>query len=199
MLRRVEVFKYLGRLLTQHDDDAQAIRAQLVKARKCWARVGRVLKGENAAPKVCGAFYRAIVQSVLLFGSETWTISPAQLARLEGFHARAAWRMAKVNVPRRGPGHTWIYPSTADALAEVGLLTMEDYIKRRRQTIVAWVVDRPLFAACREGERKRGTPQHQWWWEQEMDLDGVCLVSDAPSDGSVSSADSDSWDGGVGG
>ena len=32
-LERVEVFKYLGRLLAQDDDDIQAIRAQLRKAR----------------------------------------------------------------------------------------------------------------------------------------------------------------------
>ena len=78
-----------------------------------------MLRGKNASPKVSGAFYRAIVQSVLLFGSETWTVSPVQLARLEGFHAWAAWRMAVANKPHRGTGHSWIYPPTADVLAEV--------------------------------------------------------------------------------
>ncbi len=32
VLERVEVFKYLGRLLSQDDDDIQAIRAQMRKA-----------------------------------------------------------------------------------------------------------------------------------------------------------------------
>ena len=89
----------------QHDDDAQAIHAQLVKAHNCWARVGRVLRGENATSKVCGVFYRAIVQSVLLFGSKSWTVNLVHLARLEGFYVRVAWRMAVVNKPHRGPGH----------------------------------------------------------------------------------------------
>ena len=41
VLEQVEVFKYLGRLLAQDDDDIQAIHAQLRKARATWACVRR--------------------------------------------------------------------------------------------------------------------------------------------------------------
>ena len=51
-LEQVEVFKYLGRLLSNVDDDAPTVRAQLGKARRVWARVGNVLRGENASPRV---------------------------------------------------------------------------------------------------------------------------------------------------
>ncbi len=37
VLKRVEVYKYLGRMMAQDDDNAQAIRAQLRKARATWA------------------------------------------------------------------------------------------------------------------------------------------------------------------
>ena len=186
-LKRVEVFKYLRRLLTQPDEDAQTVRANLVKARKCWARVSRVLRGEQASPRVSAVFYRAVVQSVLLYCSESWVLTPALLARLEGFHVRAAWRMAVRHKPRRGLGGQWSYPATKDVLEEVGLQSVEEYVQRRRQTIVAYVVDRPILAACREGERKRGSPHHAFWWEQEMDLDeGEPAWADS-SDGSVSS------------
>ena len=101
--------------------------------------------------------------------------------------------------PHKGPGGSWVYPRSTDVLEEVGLQTMEHYVRQRRQTIVAWVVDRPLFAACQEGKRKRGTPQHLWWWEQEMSLDEVSLPSDASSDDSISSADSATGGGATGG
>ena len=107
-LERVEVFKYLGRLLAQDDDDIQAIRAQLRKARATWARVGQVLRAENVPPRIAAKFYKAVVQAVLLYGSETWVLSTAALAGLEGFHIRAAYRMAVKHKPRRGPGHGWI-------------------------------------------------------------------------------------------
>ena len=66
VLEQVEVFKYLGRLLAQDDDDIQAIHAQLRKARATWARVRQVLWAENAPPCVAAKFYKAVVQMVLL-------------------------------------------------------------------------------------------------------------------------------------
>ena len=43
VLERVKVFRYLGRLLLQDDDDIQAVRSQLCKVRGTWAWVGQVL------------------------------------------------------------------------------------------------------------------------------------------------------------
>ena len=37
----VEVFKYLGRLILFVDDDTQAVRVNMKKARRCWARIIR--------------------------------------------------------------------------------------------------------------------------------------------------------------
>jgi hypothetical protein len=80
VLEQVKVYKYLGRMMAQDDDDAQAICAQLRKARATWARVGKVLRGENTSPTVAAKFYLAVVQAILLYGSETWVISPQAMA-----------------------------------------------------------------------------------------------------------------------
>ena len=92
-LERVEVSKYLGRNVCFDDDDTQAVRGNMKKARRCWARISRVLRAENASPRVCGKFYRGTVQAILLFGSETWNLSPVALERLEGFHITADRRL----------------------------------------------------------------------------------------------------------
>jgi hypothetical protein len=60
-LQRVEVFKYLGQLLLYDDNDTHAMRANLAKARRCWAQVSQVLRSENTSPKVCGVFYKATI------------------------------------------------------------------------------------------------------------------------------------------
>ena len=75
-LERVEVFTYLGRLIEYDGEDTQAVRGNLKKARRVWARISRVLRVENASPRVCGMFYKGTVQSMLLFGSETWCLTP---------------------------------------------------------------------------------------------------------------------------
>ena len=122
-----------------------------------------------------------MVQSLLLYGSETWVLSKTALARLEGFHIRAAYKMAKEHVPRRGRDWRWVYPKSEDVLKECGLHTISEYIKVRRNTIAAHVVDRSIFRDCMDSERKRGSVPRQWWWEQEMDLnayDATGLVDD---------------------
>ncbi len=51
-LERVEVFKYLGQLVSYNDNNSHAMWSNLKKARKSWAQVSRVLRAENASPKV---------------------------------------------------------------------------------------------------------------------------------------------------
>ncbi len=102
-LDRVEVFKYLGQLISFNDANNQAMQSNLKKARGCWAQVSRVLRAENATPKTCGMFYKATVQAVLLYGSETWSLFPSSMKRLEGFHIRPAWRMSG-----KRPKRTWM-------------------------------------------------------------------------------------------
>ena len=77
-LEQVDMFKYLGRLLAMDDNDMPAVQANLKKARGVWSRLSKLLRGETTNPRVCGMFYKAVVQSVLLYGSETWVVSGNQ-------------------------------------------------------------------------------------------------------------------------
>ncbi len=43
VLEQVDIFKYLRRLLSQDNDDIQAVRTQIQKARTTWADVSNVL------------------------------------------------------------------------------------------------------------------------------------------------------------
>ena len=70
VLEKVKSFRYLGRNLAQDNDDVRAVRSQIKKAWGIWARVGQVLQADNTPPKVSAKFYKAVVQSVLLYGSE---------------------------------------------------------------------------------------------------------------------------------
>jgi hypothetical protein len=109
ILERVEVFKYLARLLAQDNEDVQAIHQQLQKARGTWAKLGQILTAENTPPCVSANFYKAVIQSVLLYGSEMWNMTTTAFKQLEGFHIQAAYHMAIVNKPKRGSNNIWTY------------------------------------------------------------------------------------------
>ncbi len=127
---------------------------------KSCGQVSCVLRAENDLPKVCGVFFKAAAQAVLLFESETWKLSPLSLKSPEGFHIQAAHRMAG-KIPTWNPDGMWLYTSSRDVLKVVGLRIVDHYIGVSRDTFAHFIMDQPLFALCRDGERKRGSAGHK--------------------------------------
>jgi hypothetical protein len=112
---------------------------------------------ENTPPKVSAKFYKAVVQSVLLYGSKTWNLLTTALVQLKGFHIRAAYYMAEKHKPKKGPHHGWVYPQSSYVLQECSMATIMHYIDIWRTTIFRYMVDRSIYEACRAGEQKRGS------------------------------------------
>jgi hypothetical protein len=146
----------------QGDDNVRAVRNQVKKAREIWARVGQILTAEKTLPKVSTKFYKAVVQSILLYGSKTWNLSTTTLTQLEGFHIHAAYRMTEKHKPKKGLHHGWVYPRSSDILQECSMDTISHYIDIRRTRIFRYVVDRPIYKTCRAGVGKRGLLPRQW-------------------------------------
>ena len=164
-LEKVTNFCYLGRPLSEVDSDWPALRRNLTKARQRWAMISRIIVREGATPRVSGYFYKAVVQSVLLYGSETWVWSQSMRLALQGFHHRVARKITDLR-PRLQNG-IWVVPPIGQALEGAGLCPIEEYITRRRDTLLAQVTPRPLYQICQATQRMPGTPtQTQFWWEQ---------------------------------
>ena len=92
-LAQVTYFKNLGRIFTASDDDWPAVASNLRKARREWAQLKRVLVWEGADDRALGQIYLAVVQSVMMYGSETWVMTPCIGRVLGGFHHRVACRI----------------------------------------------------------------------------------------------------------
>ena len=103
-------FNYLGRLMTAGDNDWPAIAGNLQKARRSWGRLHRIFRREGATPRISGSFLKAVVQQVLLFGAETWVVTPKMERALSGFLHVAAKRLTGRHA-RRGNNGEWYYPS----------------------------------------------------------------------------------------
>ena len=100
-LEMVATFKYLGKVMTEGDDDWPAVAGNLVKERKSWGRLSRILSRGGADKRVSVNLFKAAVQVVLLFGAETWVLTPRIERALESFMHGAACRITGKQ-PRRG-------------------------------------------------------------------------------------------------
>ena len=74
-IQMVTSFRYLGRVISAADDNWPAVVWNLAKARAVWRRMTRILSREGAETRVSGFFFKAVIQSVLLFGAETWVVT----------------------------------------------------------------------------------------------------------------------------
>ena len=58
-LQAVPSFKYLGRILTEGDDDWPAVAGNIGKARKSWGRLQGILSREGATKRVSVSLFYA--------------------------------------------------------------------------------------------------------------------------------------------
>ena len=143
----VRTFKYLGRTIAANNSDWPALYTNLNKARRKWSTLARILTKTGLPPRMAGLFYKAIAQAVLLYGSESWVLSPAMLQPLEGFHHQVARRLTG-RLPRKSANNQWIYPPVAETLHLAGFFTMKEYIRRRQNTVADYIASRPIYDLC---------------------------------------------------
>ena len=80
-------------------------------------------------------FYKSIVQSVLLYGCETWVINQHMLHVLEGFHHWVARRISGLMPHYLPRADKWVYPPIEDALSAASLFSIQHYISVQQNTL----------------------------------------------------------------
>ena len=181
--------------VAMNNSDWPSLYHNLKKAQQRWGMVSKVLDKEGASMRCRGLFYKAVVQSVLLYGCETWVVTDSMVKVLEGFHHRVARRITG-RMARRLPSGEWHYPSFKKALRKAGLWSMREYIRRRQARVAEYIATRPIYDLCMDAPVLPGSNRVQRWWQQnfepvEEETDG--------SDGSstTSSGDDGVWSRGV--
>ena len=92
---------------------------------------------------------------VLLFGEETWVVSPMMDRALSAFLQGAARRLTG-RQPRRGRDGEWKYPSLEGAMEEAGLTDIRKSIHRRQNTVAQYIATRPLLDLCVGARAREG-------------------------------------------
>ena len=74
-----------------------------------------ILQQDGANPRVSGILFKAVVQAVLISGSETWMMIPRMGREIGGFQHRVAiW--VTVSQPLRFMDVSWYYPPLEEAI-----------------------------------------------------------------------------------
>ena len=96
-LEKVEQFRYLGRIVTQDDDDGPDIAARLQVARATMARLRHNVFGPACVTtKTKVAVFRTVCAAQLKYGSESWRVTRANEARLRTFQQQCLRRVTKM-------------------------------------------------------------------------------------------------------
>ena len=167
-VERVKRFKYLGRILTENDDDTLCIEEQIKKARQRWGGIANILKREGANAKTMAKFYLTIVQALLLYGADSWTISKKNLQKLNSFHKRAVRHMTGRHIRKVGENQ-WEYPKHKELLTKCGLFPIKVYIQRRRGTLQRFMEENrsELMSEAQKIEPHCKDIGKILWWKQK--------------------------------
>ena len=139
----VDTFKYLGRILYWSEDNWLEVLRNVGKVRRVWNRLRKMPLREGAETRVSAMFYRAVVQTVLLFGAETWVLSEATLRNLEGLHIGFLRQITGKKAVQK-EDRTWQKVAAEKALEKAGSQSRGIYIDRRQETVAEWVALRPI-------------------------------------------------------
>ena len=95
---RVEQFKYIGRNLTDHISIQEDIKSKLRSGNVCYRLVQNLLFFSLLFKNLKIKIYRNIILSVVLYGSETWSLALRDERRLRVFENRV---LRSIFVPKR--------------------------------------------------------------------------------------------------
>jgi len=176
-LECVSKFCYLGDMIGSSGGAEEASKARVRSAWCKFRELTPILTSRGASLKVKGKIYRACVQSVMLYGSETWAMKVEDMTRLERTERMMVRWMCGVSL-RDGK-------SSEELRKRLGIEGVADMVTRGR---LRWFghVERKLeddwVSKCRNLESKgvRGVGRGRKTWDECVRADmvrlGLCNV-----------------------
>ena len=159
----VDIFKYLGSLLTRDCTDTADVEAGINAASHAFGALRQCLFASTdisfPAKKMV---YEGLVLAILLHGSETWCLTEILFNKLRVFHARCVRAICRVNRL-----HTRLHRiKTSNLLLRVGLLPIDSYVTRRQLRWLGHVarmdserLPRKMLTSWVKEKRPRGAPE----------------------------------------
>ena len=83
----------MGQKITFKNSDWATVYLNMRKSLRQWGMIARVLERTGTTMRARGVMYKAVVQLVILYGSNSWEVTGEMLKGLKLIHQRAARRI----------------------------------------------------------------------------------------------------------
>ena len=168
-LEVVSEFTYLGSIVDDKGGTGADIKARIGKARIAFSSLNKVWKDRNISRKTKIKLFNSNVKSVLLYGSETWSLTKTLTSKLQVFINTCLRRIMKIR---------WNDKVQNKILWErTGQRQMAEEIGRRKWRWIGHTLRKPASSTIRhalqwnpQGQRGRGRPQTTWRRQVEEDM-----------------------------
>lgn len=186
ILEVVDKFCYLGDMIGAGGGAEEASRARVRCSWSKFRELTPILTSRGATLKMKGRIYKACVQSVMVYGSETWAMKVEDMRRLERAERMMVRWMCGVTLKER--------KHSEELLARLGIEGVAEIVRRGRLRWYGHVErlnardsrKRDWVSACREitveGSRGRGRGRKTWKECVEEDMKRLRLKKEEVHD-----------------
>ena len=162
----VAEFRYLGSFLTRDCRDDRDVIARIEAAGGAFGALRKsVFASTYISFRTKKIVYAALIISILLYGSESWSLTEKLLHKLRLFHHRCIRAMCRVTRRHTRQHHI----RTAELLTRVGLASLDTYIARRQLRWAGHVarmstarLPRKMLSSWVCQKRPQGCPQYTY-------------------------------------
>ena len=168
-VKTTTTFPYLGSRISNTGRSMDEINTRIGKAGAAFGKLQQTLGQKNLNLKTKLNLYNSLVLSILLYGSETWTIYATEMSRLNAFHQRCLRKIIGVTYKDR--------IKNVEVLHRTGQRRISDVIRERRMRWLGHVlrmkdnrVPKRVLEWTPKGKRKRGRPNLSWGETIQRDL-----------------------------
>ena len=160
VLEQVETFKYLGQQTTQDGKSDEEVKIRIGMAKSRFISMSETLTSRNISFGLRILLVKCYILSVLLYGSETWTLNANLVHRIEAFEMWIYRRMGRISWTERKTNNEVcrilnVKPSLLNTIQKRKLQYFGHIT--RHNTICKDILEGKI-----EGKRARGRQRRKW-------------------------------------
>ena len=160
VLEQLDLFKYLGQLITPDGKNEKEIRARIAMAKGRFEKMYKLFESKQLSTKLKLRLINCYVYSILLYGCETWTLTKVLCDKIEACEMFFLRRMGKISWKQK--------MTNAQVLEKFNTKRqLLDMIKCRKMSFFGHVkrhntIIKEILEGRMEGRRGRGRPRAAW-------------------------------------